>query len=150
MNIDVELTRKQIAAYKVLTDYGNGVSDVLYGGAARGGKTWLGCFWQITRRLQFAGSVGMITRADFTDLNSTTLVTFWKVVKAMGLQGTITYKGGIDNYALFPNGSKIFFRWCKFLPKDPEFDRFGSYELTDFFGDEAQQYHPKFIAVIKS
>lgn len=150
MNIDVELTRKQIAAYKVLTDYGNGVSDVLYGGAARGGKTWLGCFWQITRRLQFAGSVGMITRADFTDLNSTTLVTFWKVVKAMGLQGTITYKGGIDNYALFPNGSKIFFRWCKFLPKDPEFDRFGSYELTDFFGDEAQQYHPKFIAVIKA
>lgn len=149
MQINVELTSKQIAAYKILTDYTNGITEALYGGAARGGKTWLGCFWQITRRLMLAGSAGMITRADYTDLNSTTMRTFWKVVAAMGLDGIVKFKGGVDNYAYFPNGSIIFFRWCKFQPKDPEFDRFGSYELTDFFGDEAQQYHPKFVSVIK-
>lgn len=149
MTINVELNPKQIEAYKMLTDYTNGVSELLYGGAARGGKTWLGCFWQITRRLSYPESVGMICRNDYVDLNSTTLVTFWEVVKFMGLSKVVMFKGGIDNYAYFPNGSKIFFRYCKYKPTDPNFDRFGSYEITDLYCDEAQQMHPKFISVIK-
>lgn len=97
----------------------------------------------------FPESVGMICRNDYVDLNSTTLVTFWEVVKFMGLSKIVGFKGGIDNYAYFPNGSKIFFRYTKFMPKDPNFDRFGSYEITDLYCDEAQQMHPKFISVIK-
>jgi len=149
MNIKIELNIRQIEAFRLLTDYDNGISEVLYGGAARGGKTWIGCFWQITRRLLLPGSVGMICRNDYVDLNSTTMVTFWEVVDIMGLKGVIKFKGGIDNFAYFPNGSKIFFRYTKFLPKDPNFDRFGSYEITDLYCDEAQQMHPKFISVIK-
>lgn len=149
MTIQVELNPKQIEAFRLLTDYDNGISEVLYGGAARGGKTWLGCFWQITRRLLLPDSVGMICRNDYVDLNSTTLVTFWEVVEAMGLTKVIKFKGGIDNYAYFPNGSKIYFRYCKYKPTDPNFDRFGSYDITDLYCDEAQQMHPKFISVIK-
>lgn len=149
MTINYQLNPKQLETFRLLSDYDNGITEVLYGGAARGGKTVLGCFWQITRRLLFPESVGMICRNDFVDLNSTTMVTFWEVVKSMGLTKMIKYKGGIDNYALFPNGSKIFFRYTKFMPKDPNFDRFGSYEITDLYCDEAQQMHPKFISVIK-
>lgn len=112
-------------------------------------NTWLGCFWQITRRLLLPESVGMICRNDYVELNSTTMVTFWEVVKSMGLSDMIKFKGGIDNYAYFPNGSKIFFRYCKYRSSDPNFDRFGSYEITDLYCDEAQQLHPKFISVIK-
>lgn len=149
MDIRVKLNARQIEAYKTLTDYSNGISEVLYGGAARGGKTWLGCFWQITNRLRYPKSVGMICRNDFVDLASTTMVTFWEVVAALGLSGMVQQKGGADNYVSFTNGSKIFFRYTKFLPKDPNFDRFGSYEITDLYCDEAQQMHPKFISVIK-
>lgn len=149
MDVQVELNPRQIEAYRVLTDYENGVTEILYGGASRSGKTWLGCFWQICNRLKYPHSVGMICRNDYTDLNSTTMVTFWEVVKAMGLSKVVTFKGGIDNCASFANGSKIFFRYTKFMPKDPNFDRFGSYEITDLYCDEAQQMHAKFISVIK-
>lgn len=149
MTINVELNPKQLETFRILTDYDNGITEVLYGGAARGGKTWLGCFWQITRRLLLPESVGMICRNDYVDLKSTTMSTFWQVVKLMGLTNVVKFKAGADNYAYFPNGSKIFFRYCRFKPNDPNFDRFGSYEITDLYCDEAQQLHPKFISVIK-
>ena len=149
-NIAIDITTKQKDALKLLMDNNSPVTEVLYGGGARGGKTWLGCLWQIVRRINYPGSASMICRRDFVDLKSTTMVTFRKVARAMGVDGLIKYKEGAgDNLAEFSNGSVIFFRYCKFQPTDPMFDKFGSYELTDIFVDEAQQVEETFINVIR-
>lgn len=146
---DIQLFDKQLETLNLLLDNHNGVSEVLYGGGARGGKTFLGCVWQIIRRLRYPGSTGMIARKDYTNLKATTMRRFWEVAALCGIKSQLIYHGGEDKFVEFPNGSIIFFRHCKFFPDDPEFDRFGSYDLTDFFGDEAQEYDVKFVNVIR-
>jgi len=40
---EIKLFKKQIEAYKLLTD--DSTNEVLYGGGSRGGKSWLGNLW---------------------------------------------------------------------------------------------------------
>lgn len=147
--MDVKLNNKQFQAYDLLTDMGNGVTELLYGGGARGGKSWLGCFWQITNRLKYPRSVGMICREQLIQLLDTTLKTFFEVLEFLGLSDQVIYKGGMTNSAFFPNGSMIYFRSLQPRPKDPNFDRFGSYSITDLFIDESQQVSEKVINVLR-
>lgn len=154
MDVDINLNDKQFKAYELLTDYGNGISEVLYGGGARGGKTWLGCIWQIIRRISLPGSVGFIARKEFSRLVDTTMKTFFEVLAMMGLSGYGYYqssagKGKSANAYYFPNGSMIYFRYIDHDPQDPNFDRFGSYSLTDMFVDEAQEIEEKAISVLR-
>lgn len=142
----VKLFEKQIQAYEYLSD--TTITEVLYGGGARGGKSWLGNLWQILRRISMPESAGLIAREELTKLKDTTLLTFFKVLKAYGLSDQVHYNA--QNYtATFKNGSIIFFREIKYLPSDPEFDRLGSYDLTDCFLDEAQQISYKAVNVLK-
>ena len=124
------------------------VNEVLYGGGARGGKTYLGCLWQIIRRITMAGSVGFVCREESVKLKDTTIVTFFEVLSALNLTSVVEYNA-TRLIATFPNGSIIYFRDLKFLPKDPEYDRLGSYGITDLFIDEAQQISAKAISVLK-
>lgn len=52
---------------------------VLFGGAAGGSKSFLGCAWQIQRRLKYDGSRGLIGRSKLDTLKKTTLKTFLNV-----------------------------------------------------------------------
>jgi hypothetical protein len=145
-DINIKLIPKQIEAFKILQD--NETTELLYGGAARSAKSWLGCVWQITRRIAMPNSAGLIAREELTKLRDTTLITFFKVSKAYGFEKY--YKYNAQSFtAEFYNGSIIFFREIKYLPSDPEFDRLGSYDLTDCFLDEAQQINSKAISVLK-
>ncbi len=147
--MDVKLNNKQFEAFDILTDMDNGVTELLYGGGARGGKTWLGCFWQVTARLRYPGSIGMICREQLVQLFDTTLKTFFEVLDFLGIRDQVEYKGGMTNSAFFRNGSMIFFRSLQKKPKDPNFDRFGSYGITDLFVDESQQVAEKAISVLR-
>lgn len=144
--LDIKLSKKQIQAYKYLED--DITTEVLYGGAARGGKSWFGCLWQILRRITMPGSAGLIAREELTKLKDTTLLTFFKVSKAYGLTDHYTFQHG-SLTATFKNGSVIFFREIKWLPADAEYDRLGSYDLTDCFLDESQQIRKKAVDVLK-
>ena len=48
--VTIELNDKQHKAYSILTDYDNGITEVLYGGGARGvdarTKSWIGFKWR--------------------------------------------------------------------------------------------------------
>ena len=149
MQVNVKLNNKQFEAFELLADMENGVTEVLYGGGARGGKSWLGCLWQITNRIKYPHSVGMICREQLVQLLDTTLKTFFEVVEFLGMSDQIIYKGGMTNSAFFPNGSMIFFRSLQKKPRDPNFDRFGSYAITDLFVDESQQVAEKAINVLR-
>ena len=55
------------------------ITEELYGGGARGGKSWFGCTWQLMNRLSMPESYGCIAREEVTKLKKTTLLTFFKV-----------------------------------------------------------------------
>lgn len=143
---EIKLFGKQLAAYNFLED--NVTNEVCYGGAARGGKSYLGCVWQILRRCKYPNSAGLIGREELVKLKDTTLLTFFQVLSNIGIRDAVDFNAQ-SMIATFPNGSRIFFREIKYLPSDPEFDRLGSYDLTDCFLDEAQQISNKAINVLK-
>ena len=144
----IPLSKKQIQALRYLSDEDKTTTELCYGGAARGGKSWLGNVWQISRRMKLPGSVGLIAREELTKLKDTTLRTFFKVSKMHGWDNEYKFNHG-SLTAEFHNGSVIFFREIKWLPGDAEYDRLGSFDLTDCFIDEAQQIRKKAIDVLK-
>lgn len=137
---------QQRTALKFLRD--RETNEVLYGGGARGGKSWLGCGWVVIECLMKPGSNWMIAREELTKLKDTTLLTFFKVAKELGVQDSFHFNAQ-SSVATFSNGSLIFFREIKYIPSDPEFDRLGSYDLTGCFLDECQQIHEKAINVLR-
>ena len=48
---------------------------VLFGGAAGGSKSFLGCAWQVQRRLKYEGTRGLIGRSKLDTLKKTTVKT---------------------------------------------------------------------------
>lgn len=146
--VDVHVFSKQALALDYLSPDDSQVSEVLYGGGARGGKTYLGCLWQILRRITMAGSVGFICREESVKLRDTTVVTFFEVLTDLRLNSVVEFNS-TRLIANFSNGSVIYFRDLKLMPSDPEYDRLGSYGITDCFIDEAQQICAKAISVLK-
>lgn len=139
----MKLTFKQTEALDILED--NETEELLFGGAAGGAKTSLGCYWQLKRRLKYEGSRGFIGRARFTTLIDTTLKTFFEIAEKQGLKRgrefelTGPWDKEFKNCILFKNGSLIFLRDLFLYPQDPDFDDLGSLEITDAFIDECGQ-----------
>lgn len=137
---------KQRQALRLLRD--STTNEVMYGGGARGGKSWIGNTWINMQALELPGSAWLVAREELTKLRDTTLLTFFKVTAALGIRDRYTFNAS-SLTATFDNGSIVFFREIKYLKSDPEFDRLGSYDLTGAFVDEAQQIHPKAISVLR-
>jgi phage terminase large subunit len=124
---------------------------VLFGGAAGGSKSFLGCAWQIERRLKYAGTRGLIGRAKLDTLKKTTLKTFFEVAQMYGLRVDKDYRyNAHTNVIAFINGSEIILKDLFAYPSDPLFDSLGSLELTDFFVDEASQVSKKAVDILRS
>lgn len=143
--------KKQRAALAAL---GNStpITEVVYGGAAGGGKSLFGCAWQIMRRLKYPGTRGLIGRAKLDTLKKTTLRTFFETARRdFGLTANKDYRfNGQSNIITFSNGSEIFLKDLFLYPSDPEFDSLGSLEITDAFIDEIPQISYKAWNVVKS
>lgn len=139
----MKLNIKQTEALDFLED--DKTEEVLFGGAAGPGKSSLGCYWQIKRRLKYPGTRGFIGRAKFNTLLETTLKTFFEIAEKQGLKrgNHFDLTGSWDkenkNCIIFKNGSLIFLRDLFQYPSDPEFDELGSLEITDAFIDECSQ-----------
>lgn len=140
---------RQLEALFYLSD--DEVNEILYGGGARGGKSWILCIWKALRRLSMDGSVGMLCREENTKLRDTTQKTFFKVLDFLqAVEGVDYFWRAGKQEVEFQNGSVEMFKELKYMPaKDPEFDRIGSYDLTDVGVDESQQIFWKAIQVLK-
>ncbi len=140
---------KQHLAWQYLND--KITSEVLYGGAAGGGKTYFGCAWQIIRRLSYPGTRGLIGREVLKSIKGSTMITFKEVCKAFELQwGKDLKYNGQDHVVTFSNGSEIEFRELAYRPSDPEYERLGSVPWTDAFLEEASQITEKAFEVVNS
>ena len=145
----MKLTVKQTIALDYLED--DITNEVLFGGGAGGGKTALGCYFQIKRRLKYPETRGLIGRAVLKTLKETTLVSFFQVAKIQGLVANQHYRyNGQSNQIEFFNGSVILLKDLFQYPSDPNFDELGSLEITDSFIDEANQVTDKAKNIVKS
>lgn len=148
------LTIKQTKALDLLED--NVTTDLYYGGAAGGGKSKIGCYWQLKRRLKYPGTRGLIGRAKLKTLKETTLQTFFetakeqKVIRGKHFDLTSNQDKEYPNCLVFQNGSLIYLKDLFAYPSDPEFDELGSLEITDAFVDEAPQITVKAKNIVKS
>lgn len=145
----MRLNIKQTIALDYLED--NITTEVEYGGGAGGGKSILGCYWQIKRRLKYPGTRGLIGRASLKTLKETTLNSFFEVCKLQGLRAGqhFTYNQQTSTIN-FVNGSLIFLKDLFLYPTDPNFDELGSLEITDAFIDENNQVVEKAWNIVKS
>ena len=121
---------KQHEAYKLLDKTNKTINYLLYGGAAGGGKSWLGCEWLMTNCYFYPGSKWFIGREELKRLRDSTYITFKKVCAHHEIpREDFTYNGQ-DNYLLHSNGSRIDFLDLRYLPSDPLYERYGSLEYT--------------------
>jgi len=145
----MELSIKQTIALDLLED--KTTKEILFGGGAGGGKTALGCYWQLKQRLKYPNTRGLIGRAVLKTLKETTLVSFFQIAKMQGLQSGLHYRYNAQMSQIdFPNGSTILLKDLYSYPSDPNFDELGSLEITDAFIDEANQVDDKARNIIKS
>jgi hypothetical protein len=149
MEVNIDLTKKQSQAWKLLMD--NITNIVLYGGSAGAGKSWLGCLWITTLCLKYNGIRCLIGRTVLTQLKMTTLNTLFETLQSMGLKSNEHYTyNGQSNIITFKNGSEIVLKDLQYQPSDPNFDSLGGLELTAVFVDEAAQISQLAYNILKS
>ena len=142
VNINIQLTAKQIATIEYLKD--TTTTEILYGGAAGSGKSFLGCLWIITNAIKYKQTRWLIGRKNITTLKLTTLKTFFEVCQLFKLTADDGYKYNQSNntITLF-NGSEIILKDLDYYPGDPNYDSLGSLEITGAFIDEIPQISEK-------
>lgn len=143
----MKLLLKQEYATYYLKD--NVTQEVLYGGAAGGGKSALGCLWLIEMSQQYPGTRWLMGRSKLKTLKETTLNTFFELASKLNISNQYKYNGQ-DNIIYWDNGSQIILKDLFLYPSDPEFDKLGSLEITGAFIDECNQLVYKAWQIVKS
>jgi phage terminase large subunit len=75
-----EASPKQFLAWQYLTD--QVTTEFGSGGAAHGGKSYLGCEWLTDMCLAYPGTGWLLGRKELLNLKRTTLLTLFKVLDA--------------------------------------------------------------------
>lgn len=144
------LTKKQQQALKILKD--KETTELVYGGAAGGAKSFVGCAWLILSCYEYPGSRWLLGRAVLKQLKQSTLLTLFDVCRRMNLkQGKDYFYNAQEGIIKVGNaGSEIYLKDLAYYPSDPEFDSLGSTEYTGAFIDEASQVREKAKNVVRS
>lgn len=149
LNIDATFTKTQGQALEYLFD--NNTTEVLYGGAAGGGKSFLGCAWIILLCLKYPKTRYLIGRSKLDSLKKTTFLTFLDVCNKWNIKAGEHYTfNGSTNIVTFYNGSEIILKDLFLYPSDRNFDSLGSMEITASFIDECNQITEKAKNIVAS
>lgn len=123
--------------------------EVLYGGAAGGGKSAFGCLWLISMCQKYEGTRWLMGRAKLKTLKETTLNTFFELSASLNIGAEYNYNAQ-SNIIYFNNGSEIILKDLFLYPSDPNYDSLGSLEITGAFIDECNQVVYKAWQIVKS
>mgnify|MGYP003145823845 CR=1 FL=1 len=149
MEISPEFTKTQKECLKYLFD--KQTKEVLFGGAAGGGKSWVGVSFLISMCMQYPKTRYLMGRSKLDALKKTTLNTFFEVCSAWGVKADQHYNfNGSTNVITFYNGSEIILKDLFLYPSDRNFDSLGSLEITAAFIDEANQITEKAKNIVAS
>jgi hypothetical protein len=148
MEIAQILSAKQRLAWYYLNSKDH--TEVLYGGAAGGGKSWLGALWLFRNAQKYPGTRWLMGRAVGKTLKETTLQSFFDVCSFIGAEAGLDYVYNGQAGTITIGRSTILLKDLFAYPADPNFDELGSLELTGAFIDEANQVTAKAKAIVGS
>jgi len=149
LNIDANFTHTQEQAIEYLFD--KTTTEVLFGGAAGGGKSWVGCSWLVLMCVKYPKTRYLMGRSKLDALKKTTLNTFFEVCETWGLKAGKHYNfNGGSNILTFYNKSEVMLKDLFLYPSDRNFDNLGSLEITGAFIDEANQITEKAKNIVAS
>jgi hypothetical protein len=143
----MKLISKQENAVYYLKD--NETKELIYGGAAGGGKSALGVLWLIEQCQTYPGTRWLMGRSKLKSLKETTLNTFFEQTTALGIASQFNYNAQAG-VIYWNNGSEILLKDLYAYPADPNFDSLGSLEITGAFIDECNQITYKAWQIVKS
>jgi hypothetical protein len=123
--------------------------EVLYGGAAGGGKSALGVLWLIEQCQAYPGTRWLMGRSKLKTLKETTLNTFFELTSNLKLSTSYNYNSQ-TGVITWTNGSEILLKDLYSYPADPNFDSLGSLEITGAFIDECNQISFKAWQIVTS
>jgi hypothetical protein len=142
-SIDLERNPKQFNYFTEVVKSCNGLNNYrkfAYGGAIRGGKTFITLGILIYLSNRYEGSKWHTIRQDFPALQGTTIPSFEKIIK-----GSSNWKWNRDKanyFAYNKKDSKIFFKGENFK-QDPELNDFLGLETNGIFWEQLEEINEK-------
>lgn len=138
----LKLSRKQHLTLQLLND--PQLVDLLYGGAAGGAKSVLVCIWMVLQCRDYPGIRIGLGRKELTRLKQSTLVTLLREVHEwVGVKTHEFVYNDQKSVVTYINGSQIQLMDLARQPSDPNFDRFGSLNLTHTVVEEVAEVDEK-------
>lgn len=123
--------------------------ELIYGGAAGGGKSALGVLWLIEQCQNYPGTRWLMGRSKLKALKETTLNTFFELTTKLKISSQFNFNAQ-SGIIYWNNGSEILLKDLYLYPSDPNFDSLGSLEITGAFIDECNQVTYKAWQIVKS
>lgn len=143
----MKLIPKQENAVYYLKD--KQTKELIYGGAAGGGKSALGVLWLIEQCQNYPGTRWLMGRSKLKALKETTLNTFFEQATKLAITNQFNFNSQ-SGVIYWKNGSEILLKDLYLYPADPNFDSLGSLEITGAFIDECNQVTYKAWQIVKS
>jgi hypothetical protein len=143
----MKLIPKQEHAVYYLKD--KTTKEILYGGAAGGGKSALGVLWLIEQSQSYPGTRWLMGRSKLKTLKETTLNTFFDLTTQLKISNQYNFNSQ-TGVIYWNNGSEILLKDLYAYPADPNFDSLGSLEITGAFIDECNQISYKAWQIVIS
>lgn len=147
-NFEIDISKRQMIALKILED--KITNEILFGGGAGGGKSFLGCLWIVIQAIKYPYTRWLIGRSVLKTLKETTIKTLFEVLSILNIPSNRYKYNAQTNELIFDNKSEIIFKDLFSYPSDPNFDELGSLEITGAFIDEAIQVKEKAKNIVKS
>lgn len=149
LTLQINPTTKQQTAWDYLLD--NKTTEIGYGGAARGGKSWLGNEYLTYACCVYHGTRWVLGRKELKNLKRTSLVTLFKVFQKHGIREGVHYNyNQQDSIIRFWTGSEILLFDLDYKPSDPLYLRLGGLEITGALVEESNEVKIAAINILKS
>ena len=144
MEIKIKVFPKQRQALEILES--SDKTEVVYGGAAGGGKSVVIAIWLILNCMRYPGTRWLIGRNQLSKLKKSTLLTIFETMREhFDMQPDVDYKYNSQDGIIYilKYDSSIYLMDLAYQPSDPNYDRLGSTEFTGAAIDEVQEVEQK-------
>lgn len=149
LTLDINPFPKQATAWEYYLD--KTTTELGYGGAARGGKSWIGNEAQLFRAITCPDTRWLLGRKELKNLKRTSLVTLFKIFKHYGLRHKKHYEyNQQDSIITYWTGSQLLLYDLKTNPSDPLFLELGGLELTGGLIEESNEISVMAVNILKT